>query len=199
MDNVMLEFYKSALSGDISSPLCSGYKAEWRKCGNNKEKLVRMSLSQQAIPYVSTYANKHNGLTKDYIKHNFGDYINGAVLDDCDGVLGYTYGLYVDWDYEKDLVVDKDVSSLMWCVGTNVVIPTSKCPTIYISNRSNVHLVCEGFNSVHIKLFDKSKVTIEDMDEESDVTVFRYSDECVVETGKYCLKEPKVFNKELRL
>ena len=121
------------------------------------------------------------------------------MIKNVDGVDGYTYGLYVDWDYEKDLVVDKDVSSLMWCVGTNVVIPTSKCPTIYISNRSNVHLVCEGFNSVHIKLFDKSKVTIEDMDEESDVTVFRYSDECVVETGKYCLKEPKVFNKELRL
>lgn len=195
----MFQFYKAALSGDISTPLCAQYKASWRKCGDDKEMLLRLSLSQQSLPFVATYAYQEKGLTKDYVKSNFKDLINGYTFKDCDGVPDYTYGLYVDWDYENDLVVDKDVASLMWCVGTNVVVEKCKCPTIYISNRSNVHLVCDGFNTVNIKLFDKSKVTIEDLDEESDVVVYKYSEDAVVEEGKYCLGKVKTFNKELRL
>jgi hypothetical protein len=42
-------------------------------------------------------------------------------------------------------------------------------------------------------------LTIEDLDANSDVVVYKYSDKARVELGKFCLKEPKVFNKELRL
>jgi hypothetical protein len=31
------------------------------------------------------------------------------------------------------------------------------------------------------------------------VTIYKYSEKATVELGKFCLKEPKVFNKELRL
>lgn len=195
----MFSFYKAALNGEISTPLCSEYKASWRKCGDNKEMLVRLSLSQQALPFVATHAYQKKGLTKEYIKENFKDYINGRVLNDCDSVSGYTYALYVDWDYENDLEIKNDVTSIMWTVGANVVIPKTKCPVIYISNRSKVHLICEGYNTVNVKLFDKSELIIEDMDAESDITVYKYSDNAKVELGKFCLKEPKVFNKELRL
>ena len=195
----MFSFYKAALNGEISTPLCSEYKASWRKCGDNKEMLVRLSLSQQALPFVATHAYQKKGLTKEYIKEHFKEYINGKILEDCDGVKGYTYSLYVDWDYENDLDVNVDVCSIMWTVGANIVVPSTHCPTIYLSNHSNVHLVCEGFNSVNIKLFDKSKVTVEDLDEESNVVVYRYSDDACVESGKYCLGRVKVFDKELRL
>jgi hypothetical protein len=104
-----------------------------------------------------------------------------------------------DWDYENDLVVDKDVVGVMWTVGANIVIPTSKCPTIYLSNKSNVHIVGEGFNTANIKLFDESKVTIDDIDKDSEVIVYKYSDKATVEEGKYCFGKVKVFNKELRL
>lgn len=200
MKDEMLMFKKNALLGNISAePLCQAYKQAWRICGDDKEMLVKLALKQQSLPYFSVACHKKLGLSKDYIKEQFGDYINGYTIHDADGVSGYTYGLYVDWDYENDLVVDKDVVGVMWTVGANVVIPTSKCPTIYLSNRSNVHLVGDGFNTINIKLFDKSKVTIEDLDEESEVVVYKYSDDAKVELGKYCLGSVKVFPKELRL
>jgi hypothetical protein len=48
-------------------------------------------------------------------------------------------------------------------------------------------------------LFDNSKITIEELDEESCVTVYKYSDSASVELGKFCLGNVKVFNKKLRL
>ena len=107
--------------------------------------------------------------------------------------------MYVDWDYVNDLDVKTDVCSVMWTVGANIIIPQTKCPTIYISNKSNVHIVCEGFNTINIKLFDESKVTVQEVDEDSDVIIYKYSDRASVDVGKFCMKEPKVFNKELRL
>lgn len=195
----MFQFYKAALSGEISTPLCSQYKAAWRQCGDDKEMLLRLSLSQQSLPFVATYAYQNKGITKEYIKSNFKDLINGYTFKDCDGVNGYTYGLYVDWDYENDLVVDKDVTSIMWTIGANVVVPSTKCPTIYLSNKSNVHLAGEGFNTINVKLFDKSVLTIEDLDEESEVVVYKYSEDAKVELGKYCLGKVKVFEKQLKL
>lgn len=199
MDKNMFSFYKAALNGEISTPLCSEYKASWRKCGDNKEMLVRLSLSQQALPFVATHAYQKKGLTKEYIKEHFKEYINGKILEDCDGVDGYTYALYVDWDYENDLNIETDVASVMWTTGANIVIPQCKCPTIYLSNKSNVHVVGEGFNTVNIKLFDESKVTVEDIDKDSEVIVYKYSDKAAIEEGKYCFGKVKVFNKELRL
>ena len=200
MDRQMLKFQRNALLGRISTePLCAEYKKAWRKCGDNKEMLVRLAMQQQSMPYFSTACYENLGLTKDYVKENFKDYINGYVLDNCDGVNGYTYALYVDWGYENELEIKTDVSSIMWCVGTNILVPQCKCPTIYICNRSDVHLFCDGYNTVNVKLFDESRLTIDDMDVSSDVIVHKYSDDAKVEEGKFCLKEPKVFNKQLRL
>jgi hypothetical protein len=87
----------------------------------------------------------------------------------------------------------------MWCNNIQIVVKATRCPTIYLSNGSDINLVCEGFNSVNIKLFDSSVLTIEDLDESSDVVVYRYSKDAKVELGKYCLGRVKVFDKELRL
>ena len=168
-------------------------------CGDDKEKLVNLSMMQQSLPYFVTACYNGLGLTKEYIKEKFKDYINGRVLNDCDGVSGYTYALYVDWDYENDLEINTDVASIMWTVGANIVVPQTKAPTIYISNRSNVHLVCDGYNSINVKLFDDSVLTIEDLDENSNVVVYKYGGDAKVELGKYCLGSVKVFPKELRL
>jgi hypothetical protein len=188
-------YYKASLLDD----LCTEYKGKWQRARGDKEALVRLVMCQQAIAHFATYCHNGKGLSKDYIKDMFGDYINGYTLKDCDGVEGYTYGLYVDWDFDNDLDIVNDVSSVMWTIGASLVVPASKCPTIYISNRSNVHLVCDGCNSVNIKLFDESKLTIEDVDNTCDITIYKYSDKADVEKGKYCFVEPKIFEKELRL
>ena len=196
----MLEFNKNAILGNIGGePLCADYKQRWRMCGDDKEKLVKLAMIQQSLPYFVTACHNGLGLTKEYIKENFKDYINGRVLNDCDDVEGYTYALYVDWDYENDLEINTDVASIMWTVGANMIVQNTKCPTIYISNRSNVHLVCDGYNTVNVKLFDDSVLTIEDLDENSNVVVYKYGGNAKVELGKYCLGSVKVFPKELRL
>lgn len=198
MDRDLFMFYKSALEGKFTTPLCSEYKSAWRKCGDDKEMLVKLALKQQSIPYLSHACYESMGLTKEYILNNFGELINGKrTFENVEGVDGYTYQLYVG--YDKDFEITADVTSLMWCNGSQIVIKPTKCPTIYVSNKSKVHLVCDGYNTVNVKLFDESELIVEDMDENSEVVVYKYSDKASVELGKFCLKEPKVFNKELRL
>lgn len=199
MDSQMQSFYKNALVGSLCEPLCDEYKSKWRACGDDKERMVTLAMNHQSIPYVATYCSKGKGVTKAYIVNEFAGYINGYTVRDADGVEGYTYGLYVDYDPADDLVVDKDVIHVMWTVGASIVIPETKCPTLYISNKSNVHVVCGGYNSLKIYLFDTSRVTLEDVDAESTVTVYRYSENAAVDSGRYCFGNVKEFSKELRL
>lgn len=197
--NELDTFYKNALIGSLCEPLCDEYKSKWRAVGADKIKQLTLAMNQQAIPYVVTYCNKGKGVSKDYILREYGQYINGFTLRDADGVEGYTYGLYVDYDYYEDLVIDKNVSSIMWTVGATIVVPTALCPIIYISNHSKVHLVCEGYNTVRVYLFDDSELTIESTDETCDVVVLKYSGMCKVVEGKECLNGVKQFTKQLRL
>lgn len=195
MDKIQ-EYYKNS----IIANLCSEYKGMWQSAHGDKLELLKLSLCQQAIPHVVTFAYNGTGITKDYVEKEFADYINGYTVHNADGVSGYTYGLFVDYDYDNDLVADKDVCSIMWTVGASVLVPKTKCPTLYVSNRSNVHLVCDGFNSVKVYLFDKSTITIEDADENCTITVYQYSDDSTVEIGKYCLTEKvNIFKKQLKL
>jgi hypothetical protein len=192
----MQEYYKSALLED----LCSEYKGLWQAAMNDKESLLKLSLCQQAIPHVVTFAYEGKGLTREYVKENFREYINGHTVMDADGVDGFTYGLYADYDYDNALVLDKDVCSVMWTHCDSVFVPKTKAVTLYVSNRSDISIVCDGYNSLRIYLFDESKVTLEDVDDDSTVTVYNYGKCSVVERGKYCLSgHIQEFRKQLRL
>ena len=190
----LFNYYKHALSNG----LCSEYKGRWRACHDNKEQLVKLVMAQQSLPHFIHYCYNGMGLSKEYIQETFGDYINGnAVINDADGVDGYTYSLYVG--FKGDFKAAVDVLSLMWCNNTNVTVETSKCPVIYVGCGSHVYLSLDGYNCPHIYLFDDSKVTIDDTDEDSKVVIYKYSDKAQVELGKYCLADVKVFNKKLKL
>lgn len=194
MDKEFLNFLKDA----YSSGLCNEYRDEIRRCHEDKLQLVRLAMRQQSCPWMAT--KMYEGvITTDYILNTFGEYINGYVLKDCDNVAGYNYMWFVDWDYADDIVASADVLHISHTVGANIIVPQTKAPTIYISNHSNVHIVGDGFNNINIKLFDKSIVTIEDLDNESEVVVYKYSDDAKVEIGEYCFGKVKEFNKELRL
>lgn len=198
MDKEMFDFQKNAIMGKIAQPLCADYKSALRQCGDDKEMLVRLALQQQSLPYLSHACYANLGLTKEYILDNFGDYINGKrTFDDVEGVNGYKYQLYVA--FKGNFKAVADVTSLMWCDNTIVNVETSKCPLFYISNKSEVHYVLDGFNSIRIYLFDESKVVIDDADETCDVIVYKYGNRATVEIGKYCLGKVKIFNKQLKL
>lgn len=195
----MMNFQRNALLGRISpEPLCAQYKAAWRSCEDDKEKMVSLVMQQQAIPFFCHACHNNLGLTKEYILENFGDYINGnRTLNDVEGVNGYTYQLYVA--FEHDFKAVADVTSLMWCSSPQIEIEASKCPLFYVSNNSDVHFLLNGYNSIRIYLFDDSRVTIDDADETCDVVVYSYSNTAEVIVGKYCFGKVKIFNKTLRL
>ena len=194
MDKEFLNFLKDA----YSNGLCKEYRDEIRKCHEDKLQLVRLAMRQQSCPWMAT--KMYEGvITTDYLLNTFGEYLNGYVLKDCDNVDGYNYMWFVDWDYANDIVASADVLHISHTVGANVVVPKVLCPTIYVSNRSKIHLVCEGFNTINVKVFDESEVTIEDCDHSCEVLVYKYSDKAKVVQGKYCLGHVNIHQKELRL
>lgn len=195
MNGELFKYYKAALVNG----LCSDWKGYWQAAGDDKLKLITLAMSQQAIPHVATYAYNGIGITKEYIETEFKDYINEKTkILDADGVDGYTYALYIAQN--RILRPSVDVSSLMWCKDITLELKTAQCGFIYVSNNSDIRLVMDGFNSPRIYLFDESTITIEDADVTCSATIYKYSDKCKVNYGKYCLsKRIKEFNKELRL
>ena len=192
MDEMMF-FRKNA----ILDGLCKEWDTMWAACHDDRERLMRLVMMQQSIPYFATYCHNGKGLSKEYFLDTFGDYINGYVFEDCDDVEGYTYGMYVN--PPTGTIIDVDVAHLMWCDSSYVIIPETKCPKLYISNDSDVHIALNGYSLIHVYLFDNSKVTIDDADEDSDVVVYKYSPTCGVEQGSYCFATIKEFEKELRI
>lgn len=197
----MMEFYKNALQGTLTkSPLCAEYKGEWRACGDDKEKMVKLVLRQQSLPFFITHCYRGKGLTKEYILDTFPEFINGnRQIMDADLVEGYTYSLDVANDGVSKAV--SDVNAYMWCDCLDVEIDAGRCPRLYVGCNSEIHLYLNGCDSPHIYLFDDSKVIIEDADETCSLVVYQYSNEAMVEEGKYSLlgNNLKIFRKELRL
>lgn len=194
----MMRFYKAGLLGTVTQqPLCESYKEEWRACGDDKEKLMKFALRQQALPYLFLHSFNGQGLSREYLLKEFRNYINGAyTVHDADKVKGYTYELNVARKGMFD--TPNDVIAFMYCQETTVVIPTTKCPSLFVGCSSDVHISLAGYNSIRIYLYDNSRVVIEDADDESDVTVYRYSDMAKADKGKYCLCDVRVFDKDLR-
>lgn len=191
----MISFRKNALLGG----LCKEWDGMWAACHDNKEKLARLVLMCQSAPYFATFCYNGKGLTKEYCKENFSEYINGRVYYDCDNVKGYSYQIFIEPE-DNNITINSDVLQFLWCNGLNIVIPPSKCPRLYVSNKSVIHITLDGYNAPHVYLFDDSKVIIDDADETSEIVVYCYSDNAVVERGKYCLTDKiKVFRKELRI
>jgi len=181
MEDASFNYYKNALL----SNLCEEYKAEWRAKRNDKLALMKLALKQQSIPHCATFAYQGKGITKEYMLKEFGDYLNGYVVNDADNVKGYTYTWYVGYDYDNDIDVTCDVTHISWTKNKTLVVPQCRCPIIHISNKSKVRILCEGWNSLIIHLYDESEVTIDDADEHSKVFVYQYSDKVKVSEGKY--------------
>lgn len=195
----MFSFYKSALQGVLTNPLCAEYRNEWRACGEDKEKLVKLALRQQSLPYFITHCQQGKGLSKEYLISEFGDYINEKrLISDADGVAGYTYSLFVG--YNGICKPNSDVSAFMWCDCATLDVETTKCPIIYVGCNTELHITCNGYNSVRIYLFDNSRLVIDDADETCSFVIYKYSDESDVDAGRYCLTNNlKAFRKELKL
>lgn len=191
----MQEYYKNA----ILANLCNEYKSDWRDAMQSKEALFNLAMVQQSIPHLMTFAYNGIGLTKEYLKNEFSDYINGKYTAiNADGVDGnYKTSLYVG---ENAIFrPSDDVSAFMWATIPNVIFKTSKAAKIYVGCESNINIIMQGYNSITIMLFDESKVTIDECDTTCDVNVYKYSNMAKVETHKYCLANVKIHEKTLKI
>jgi len=194
MEQEMFLYYKNALSNG----LCDEYKSRWRACGDDKEKLVKLVMEQQSIPHFIYYSYNGMGLSKEYLLKEFKDYINGKyIVNDADGVQGYTYSLYVA--FKGIFKPTTDVVAMLWVTNSHVEIKATKAPILYVGAGSHIHLSLEGYNSPKIYLFDDSKIELVDADENSKVIIYKYSNNADITIGKYCLAEVKVFEKELKI
>lgn len=190
----MQEYYKNSLLAN----LCSEYKGIWQASMQDKEELFKLALQQQSIPHLLTYANNGIGLTKEYLRKEFKDFVNGKYIAiDADGVKGnYKSTLYVDCKHK--VKTQSDVMALMWC-NTQVEVQETKAIKLYIGCKSNVKVTLQGYNTAIIMLFDESKVTIDECDTYTTATIYKYSEHATVEIDKYCLAKVKIHEKELRL
>lgn len=191
----LFKYYKNALTNG----LCQEYKGYWQSAHGDKKKLVDLVLQQQALPHFITYCNNGQGLSKEYLLENFNDYINGNyVAIDVDGVKGnYKTQLYVGVKGICD--ASNDVSCFMWSNVPLVEIQTCKATKIYCGCNSILHISCGGYNNITIMLFDNSQVVLDDVDEDSTIVIYKYSNKCNVEHGKFCFGKVKEFTKTLRL
>lgn len=194
MENELFSFRKNA----ILDGLCEEWDNMWGACHGDKEKLVRLALMQQSIPYFASYCYNGKGLSKEYIEDTFKELVKGHIFNDCDMVEGFSYAMYVN--ARKGFTIGLNVAHIMWCKDIEITIEKTKCTSLYISNKSDVRVSLEGFNAVTIYLFDESRVTIERCDETSRVTILRYGSKCKADTDKSSFRGIiKTFQKELRL
>lgn len=191
MEKELFNYYKNALTDN----LCQEYKGYWQAAGEDGNKLLKLALSQQAIPHWMTYAYQGKGVTKDYILQKWGNFVR---IDDADNVKGYTYALYTA--FEGICTPSDDVSAFVWSTIPQVTINATKCPILYVGCNSDLTITLEGYNNLIVYLFDESVIRIEDADPTSSIYVYKYSRNARVEKGKYCICDKfKVFEKDLRL
>ena len=193
MNKEIFLFYRDALARN----LCREYSNELKKNLEDKKKLFEMSLRQQSIPYFATACYQKWGVEIDFLKKEYKDLINGKYRAlNCDGVKEYGYELWCD--NSQSLNVNSDVLHAMQC-NCEMTIPKTKCPIVYISNRSNIKLKGNGYNSIRIYLFDESTVELDNFDEDSNILIYKYSKDCQVNISDGCNSKVKQFDKELRL
>ena len=189
-------YYKNSLLGN----LCGEYRGYWQSAHNDKLKLVRLALQQQCLPHLISYSYEGKGLSKEYILENFKGYINGNYIGiNVDGVDGdYKSELYVG--FNGILTLCDDVLCTMWSTIPYLTLPTCKAAKIYCGCSSNLQISCDGFNNIIIMLFDDSQIELTDFDETCSATIYKYSNDCKVDYGRFCLsKNIHEHQKELRL
>ena len=108
--NAIENYYKHALLDD----LCADYRGRWQRC-HDKESLLKLSLSRQAIPHVVTYAYQGKGLTKDFVLSEYGDYIYYRE-----------FGKYEGWSYDFDKGVCTDLLLELSRIAENKSLSSNK-------------------------------------------------------------------------
>lgn len=193
MIDEMFTFKRNALLAN----LCKEWDTKWSACRDDKEKLMKLALMQQSAPYIADFFYRGVGLSKEYVKRQFSEYIDGHTFFDCDDVAGYTYGMYVD--AQHPIEIKHDIVQFIWCNGTRVSLPQLRSTKMYVSNKSDLHIECEGYNNLIVMLFDESRIVFDKLATTCRVNVYRYDKRAIVDADASIMDMINIMDKELRL
>jgi hypothetical protein len=126
----------------IALGLCDRYKGMWDSAVSKKE-LMAIAMDSNGISYIADGCAFGWGLTQEYIEKEFGDYINGYVVN----LDGYTSSLWVG--AKETLKEPKSTLSLFFKCDCSITIPKGDICTLYVVN-SDIELHCEGKCELYI-------------------------------------------------
>ncbi len=171
----------------IERKLCKEYVLLWRNCKTKKD-FVDLSLQMGSIEFIAKSIYEGWGLSTDFIKKEFADFINGKYI----GENIYRLGKSIEENIVKD-----NLKSLMYCgyndritFNENIIhicnctcdlyVPFNGVKFIFITNKSKVRLYLTEDSVISIHLFDESKIFVEKDTECSVIDVCKHSNNCKI-------------------
>ena len=189
----------------IKRGLCKEYVLLWRNC-KTKEDFIKLSMQMGSIPFIADAIYNGWGISTDFIKKEFADFINGNYVGiDVEGLK----------KIDRENKIKKELQSILYCSHNEYInfqeniihiincdcdlyVPYDEIKIIFISNKSNVRLHLKECATTTIYLFDESTVTIIEDTEFTLASFYKYSDKCNIiknkTLGKYLFE-----NKDLKI
>jgi len=190
----------------IERKLCKEYVLLWRNCKTKKD-FVDLSLRMSSIPFIADSIYNGWGLSVEFIKDYFADFINGKYIGydvDCikkvdkENKLKKYFNTLIYCNYKDKIIFNENIIHVINSDCDLHISFNNEIKIVFISNKSNVKLHLTECATTTIYLFDESKVTVVEDTEHTLTSFYKYSDRCSIvqiETkGKYLF-----YNKDLKI
>lgn len=151
----------------LSLGLCDEYKHKWDSCVSEKE-LIDIALDSNGVEFLADSFSFGWGMSYDYIKERFSDFINGKYVRNKDG---YTSEIYIGYNGAISL---RSTITIIVNSYVDLAIPEHYVGSVYVCDHSKVWVhgrgivdiyeygdndVCENFTdplAITYRVIDKS-------------------------------------------
>lgn len=123
--------------------LCTQYADKWNNA-MDKRSLVDIGIDAKGADFLCDSCSNGWGLTIEYLKREFAEYINGNYQRKEDG---YTSELYVD--YTGNIEQRSTLTLLIGCK-CNIHIGKDSVCEIYLSGGSDIRIKNDGYCAVYV-------------------------------------------------
>lgn len=128
--------------------LCADYKGVWDSCKTHED-LFNLSTDSNSAEWMAKSYSEGWGLSKEYLKDQFSDFINGKYIRDKE----YTSSMYVDFKGEIKGEKLTSVLILLEC-DVDIVIPERFPIQIHCGGKCSIRFSGKGTAYVHKHSFD---------------------------------------------
>ncbi len=124
--------------------LCAEYKGYWDGA-RDKRDLMDMALDANGVEFLCESVTDGWGVTPEYIRDNFGGYINGGYVRRRDGYTSELLCGFRGGEFEQR----STITTLIACE-TEVVVPICCICKIYVCGGSKITLLCDGVCELYV-------------------------------------------------